>query len=104
MRDLFKSANQFNQTGSFDHSQFTAALNFRHIFELPNLAVLSLLKALLLERRILVYSKLASRVSQCVYSMLALIPGCVYLNRQANHPNKSYLDQWGWPFQLFAES
>jgi len=44
------------------------------------MCVLSLVKAILLEKRIIIYSKLASRVSSCLYSLIALIPGCVYMN------------------------
>jgi len=53
---MFNSSNQFNTYGIKDLSQVYTALNFRQLFELPNYGLLTLIKCLMLEGRIVIYS------------------------------------------------
>ena len=88
-----------------DISQFSTGLNLEQVFRLPNLGVLTLLKAILLEGRIVIYSHISSRVSSFIYSLVALLPGCSFFKADGSlavHKSLRFLKQFGLPLQVFA--
>ena len=72
---------------------------------MPNYGCLTLLKAILLEGRIVIYSHISSRVSSFIYSLVALLPGCLSFNaNQSPAVKKSlrFFKQFGLPLHVFA--
>ena len=77
------------------------------IFKLPNYGVLTLIKTLMLEGRIVVYSSIGSRVSSFIYSLIALIPGCSFFQADDSLPvlhSMRFLKQFGFPLHIFASN
>ena len=75
------------------------------IFKLPNYGVLTLIKALMLEGRIVVFSSIGSRVSSFIYSLIALMPGCSFFKADDSLPvlhSMRFLKQFGFPLPIFA--
>ena len=82
-------------------------MNLEQIFKLPNYGVLTLIKTLMLEGRIVVYSHIASRVSSFVYSLIALMPGCSFFKADNTEPvlqSLRFLKQFGFPLHIFASN
>jgi hypothetical protein len=72
---MYTDANSKGKGKVKDYSEFYAGLNLKNILLLPNFNVLTLIKMVMLECRIIVYSSISSRVSNFVYSTLAYFPG-----------------------------
>lgn len=105
LQDLYESSNQAGRQSIKDISQFQTGLNLEQVFRLPNLGVLTLLKAIMLEGRIVIYSHISSRVSSFIYSLLALFPGCSSFRADdspAVHKSLRFLKQFGLPLHIFA--
>ena len=88
-----------------DISQFSTGLNLEQVFRLPNLGALTLIKAILLEGRIVIYSHISSRVSSFIYSLIALLPGCNFFTATESVAVKKslrFLKQFGHPLHVFA--
>ena len=74
---------------------------------MPNYGVLTLIKTLMLEGRIVIYSAVASRVSSFVYSLIALMPGCSFFKADGTQPvlqSLRFLKQFGFPLHIFASN
>lgn len=107
LADLYTSSNQFTNCGIKDIAQIYTALNFKQLFELPNFGILSLLKCLMLEGRVVIYSQLSSRTSSFIFSLLAILPGgafASYCQSDVVLRNMLSLNQFGFPLQLFRQS
>ena len=105
LQDLFESSNQLGRQSIKDISQFSTGLNLEQVFRLPAHGVLTLLKAILLEGRIVVYSHISSRVSSFIYSVIALLPGCSFFTADSNlavQKSLRFLKQFGLPLHVFA--
>ena len=105
LQDLYDSSNQFRTESIRDISQFSTGLNLEQVFRLPNFGVLTLIKAIMLEGRIVVYSHISSRVSSFIYSIIALLPGCNFFRAEDSLAVKKslrFLKQFGLPLHVFA--
>lgn len=72
---------------------------------MPNNGALTLIKAIMLEGRIVIYSHISSRVSSFIYSLIALFPGCLFFTADDSLAvNKSlrFYKQFGLPLHVFA--
>jgi hypothetical protein len=68
--------------------------------------LMSLIKMLLLEKRIVVFSETASKVSQFIISILTLFPGSLLFKYDQGRQIKSYLksiNKVGLPLKLFND-
>jgi hypothetical protein len=72
------------------------------------MTLLTLIKAIMLEGRIVVFSQVSSKVSSFVYSLIALIPGLIFFNNHNGGPlplsvlkSLRFLNQYGLPLQVF---
>jgi len=66
--------------------------------------LLTLLKAIMLEKKIVVFSEKSSTVSQFIISILSLFPGCVLFKFDQNEVVKAYstsINKLGFPLKLF---
>ena len=100
LQDLYESSNQFRKQSIRDISQFSTGLNLEQVFRLPNFGVLTLIKAIMLEGRIVIYSHISSRVSSFIYSLVALFPGCSFFKAEDSLAVKKslrFLKQFGPP-------
>ena len=100
LQDLYESSNQFRKQSIRDISQFSTGLNLEQVFRLPNFGVLTLIKAIMLEGRIVIYSHISSRVSSFIYSLVALFPGCSFFKAEDSLAVKKslrFLKQFGLP-------
>lgn len=105
LQDLYESSNQFRKQSIRDISQFSTGLNLEQVFRLPNFGVLTLIKAIMLEGRIVIYSHISSRVSSFIYSLVALFPGCSFFKAEDSLAVKKslrFLKQFGLPLQVYA--
>lgn len=72
---------------------------------MPNFGIMTLIKAIMLEGRIVIYSHISSRVSSFIYSLIALLPGCNFFKAEESIAVKKslrFLKQFGLPLQVFA--
>jgi hypothetical protein len=94
LEDLYKHANSFGLGRVKDYSEFLTGIDLKPAVLLPNFNVrvldqitiflsfqiLSVLKIMMMEGRIIVYSQTSSKVSNFLYSLLALFPGAIAFN------------------------
>lgn len=94
LEDLYKHANSFGLGRVKDYSEFLTGIDLKPAVLLPNFNVrvlfkltpylsfqiLSVLKIMMMEGRIVVYSQTSSKVSNFLYSLLALFPGAIAFN------------------------
>lgn len=94
LKDMFQSSNQHNKMRlekkqNIDLMRLQTSLNFKRIFQVNKEFFMVLIKCLLLERHVLVYSKLSSRVSEFFFSILGLLPTEQAYNSTGNSVNSS---------------
>jgi hypothetical protein len=87
-----------------DLSQYYTGVDFNQLFNFPHMALLTLIKTIMLEGRIVIFSQVSSKVSSFVYSLLALLPGLSYFNNHKGGPlplsvlkSLRFLSQYGLP-------
>ena len=66
-----------------------------------------ILKMILLEKKILIFSNISGNVCSCLYNILALIPGQILFNLKNGNDIKNYLKHlkfYGLPLKIFNEN
>jgi hypothetical protein len=60
-----------------DYSEFYTGIDLKPAVLLQNFNILTIIKVMMMEGRIIVYSQTSSKVSNFIYSLLALFPGAL---------------------------
>lgn len=82
--DFYLHANTFGRGRVKDYSEFFTGIDLKPAVLLQNFNILTVLKVMLMEGRIIVYSQTSSKVSNFIYSLLALFPGALSFDLAAN--------------------
>ena len=98
--------NSTNQVGSkqIKYSDFYTGFDMKRIVIYWKQNILSILKLILMEGKIMIYSTKASKVSTFVLTLLSLLPGAVNLNSEENEKIQkvlSHFKDYGLPLKLF---
>jgi hypothetical protein len=76
---------------NLDKSAFYSALSLTKLVEYLKGTLLTLVKMILMESKIIVYSQQSAKVTTFVLSLLGLFPGCNNFNYQGSTSLESYM-------------
>lgn len=103
LQEFYRSANKLSSEG-LSYSDFISNIDIKEVTGFLGSNLFSLMKLIMLEKKIIVFSEKASLVSQFIIGILTLFPGCTLFCHQEGSQIKDYLNsinRLGLPLKIF---
>jgi hypothetical protein len=103
LREFYKSANGFSKN-SISYSDFISNIKINEITKFLGSNLLSLIKLLLLEKKVIAFSETASLVSEFMVGIISLLPGNILFNYTEGREIHYFLEsinRLGLPLKIF---
>lgn len=103
LKEFYQNANHHSNE-ALSYSDFISNFNMTEITNFLGSNLLSLIKMMLLEKKIICFSETASSVSQFIIGILTLLPGGILFNYNENQQINDYvkcINRLGLPLKIF---
>ena len=97
---------RFDKNMNYNISDMTFIFASRKLLCFTKEKIFMILKMILLEKKILVFSTVSGNVCSFIYNLISLIPGQIVFNFQNSQPILHYLnnlEMYGFPLKIFNE-
>ena len=97
---------RFDNNMNYNISEMTFIFASRKLLCFTKEKIFMILKMILLEKKILVFSTVGGNVCSFIYNLISLIPGQILFNFQNSQPILHYLknlEMYGFPLKIFNE-
>ena len=114
LQEFFENANSYLKKevteegivlkNSLSYPDFISNMDVNSITDFLGTDLFSLLKMMILEKKIIIFSETASRVSQFIIALLTLIPGSILFNYNQGNQIQAYvksINKYGLPLKIF---
>lgn len=113
LKEFYKNANLYlrkhmksgsEDNNSLSYPDFISNIDIDKIAGFLGSDILSLIKMMILEKKIIIFSETASKVSQFIISLLSLIPGSILFNFNQGSQIEDYvkaINRYGLPLKIF---
>ena len=91
---------------SYNISEMNFTFAARKLLSFTKEKIFMILKMILLEKKILVFSTVSGNVCSFIYNLISLIPGQILFNFKKSIPIINYLrnlEMYGFPLKIFNE-
>ena len=97
---------RFDEKMSYNISEMNFTFAARKLLSFTKEKIFMILKMILLEKKILVFSTVSGNVCSFIYNLISLIPGQILFNFKKSIPIINYLrnlEMYGFPLKIFNE-